>query len=315
MLLTQVRLLRFEKAAEQIGKTGVQARLEGIGKLALLLFCVATVGCDATSEPPVAEAITAARAYGKALPLQEVCDRIPDNTAAEDSVIMAQRYIDQWIREKVLVHEAETHLPEDLQTFESEIQAYRNALLLHHYKARYIQQRMELEVPEEDAVAYYEAHKDLFLLTDYAVRATFVHMPYASDQKHEFVETAMMTADTITSFPLQQWCVENGAVHSLDPSTWWYLEDLIQEVPIELYRTEKQLANRKLVQFEADNRTYFIRFLEHALIDNVAPFEVVHNRVSELILHRQKQELLLQLEEELLLQAWEIGSVEKVPIE
>lgn len=283
--------------------------------LAAALFCISMMGCDFSTQEVTSDAIHAARVFGIVLPLKEVCDRIPNNAAKEDSIIIAERYIEQWIREQVLVHEAETHLSPELQTFESEIQTYRNALLLHHYKERYVKQRMALEVPEEDAITYYEAHKDLFVLTDYAVRATFIHLPRESDDPNEFVETAMMDADSTTSFPLQQWCVEHGAVHSLDPASWWYLEDLIQEVPIELYRTEKQLANRKLVQFEAEGRTYFLRFLEHALIDNVAPFQVVQDRVSELILHRQKQKLLLQLEEELLIQAWEEGNVEKMEIQ
>ncbi len=280
-----------------------------------LLLALGLCGCSFTDDDTQPQTVFAARAFDHVLPLQEVCDRIPDNASTSDSTLMAQRYVDQWIREQVLVQQAETHLPLDLQTFEREIRAYRNALLLHHYKERYVQQRLEQEVPDEDALAYYQAHKDLFVLTDYAVRATFVHVPLDAKQDIPFIETALMDDDSLTSFPLQQWCVEHGAVHSLNPEAWWYLEDLVQEVPIALYRTENQLASRKLIQFEDDERIYFLRFHEHALIDGVAPFEVVQDRVEELILHGKKQELLLQLEEELLIQAWQQGSVEKLLVD
>tara|TARA_B110000879_G_C11171486_1_gene513789 strand:+ start:611 stop:1528 length:918 start_codon:yes stop_codon:yes gene_type:complete len=272
-------------------------------------------GCAQRDEPEKPAEQFVATAFEHALPLQEICDHIPNNAADSDSALMAERYVDQWIREQVVVHEAENRLPEDLQTFEREIEAYRNALLLHHYKERYVQQRMGQEVPEEEALAYYMAHQDLFILMDYAVRATFVHLPDDDDLHLDFIKSAMLAPDTAPSFPLQQWCVEHAAIHSLNRETWWYLEDLIQEVPIELYRAEKQLANRKLITFDADGRNYFIRFHEHALIDGVAPFEVVQDRVSELILHGKKQELLLQLEEELLIQAWEKGSVQKLILE
>ena len=276
-----------------------------------MLLGSALVSCEFSHVNEAPAEIHAARAFDQVLPLIEVCDRIPNNASLADSTLMAQRYIDQWIREQVLVHQAETHLPLRLQGFEREIQAYRNALLLHHYKERYVQQRMQQDVPEEDALAFYEEHQDLFILTDYVVRATFIHLPREDGQDLPFIRSALMDDDSVTSFPLQQWCVEHGAVHSLNPTTWWYLEDLIQEVPLQLYRAEKQLANRKLIQFEAEERDYFIRFHEHALIDGVAPFEVVEDRVSELILHGKKQELLLQLEEELLIQAWEQGRVQK----
>lgn len=287
--------------------------IRSVSRLICGLICGASLfGCAQLAEPEKPAEHFVATAFEHALPLQEICDHIPNNAAAADSTLMAERYVDQWIREQVVVHEAENRLPQDLQTFEREIQAYRNALLLHHYKERYVQQRMEQEVPEEEALAYYMTHQDLFILMDYAVRATFVHLPEDDDLHLDFIRSALMAPDTAPSFPLQQWCVEHAAIHSLNPETWWYLEDLIQEVPIELYRAEKQLANRKLITFDADGRNYFIRFHEHALIDGVAPFEVVQDRVSELILHGKKQELLLQLEEELLIQAWEKGSVQKL---
>ncbi|MDE0979049.1 MAG: hypothetical protein OSA78_03580 [Flavobacteriales bacterium] len=273
---------------------------------------VSFLGCQQPSEPTESAKQFVAIAFEHVLPLQEICDHIPNNAEAADSTLMAERYVDQWIREQVVVHEAENRLPQDLQTFEREIQAYRNALLLHHYKERYVLQRMQQEVPEEEALAYYMEHQDLFILMDYAVRATFLHLPSEDDQDLNFIKSALMAPDTTPSFLLQQWCVEHAAVHSLNTETWWYLEDLIQEVPIELYRTEKQLTNRKLITFDADGRNYFIRFHEHAFIDGVSPFEVVKDRVSELILHGKKQALLIQLEEDLLIQAWEQGNVQKL---
>ena len=76
------------------------------------------------------------------------------------------------------------------------------------------------------------------------------------------------------------------------------------------YRTESQLSSRRLVDFEADGRRYLVRFLEHALKDEVAPFSAVRNDVMEMILHRRKQQLLLTMEEQLVVKAWAEGLVE-----
>ena len=77
------------------------------------------------------------------------------------------------------------------------------------------------------------------------------------------------------------------------------------------YRTESQLSSRRLVDFEADGRRYLVRFLEHALKDNVAPFSAVREEVVDMILHRRQQELLLAMEEQLVFKAWADGDVEK----
>ena len=76
------------------------------------------------------------------------------------------------------------------------------------------------------------------------------------------------------------------------------------------YRTESQLSSRRLVDFEADGRHYLVRFIDHALKDEVAPFSAVRNDVTEMILHRRKQQLLLTMEEQLVVKAWAEGLVE-----
>ncbi len=269
------------------------------------------MGCSLPDAPIESVDDVAAVAFGRSLPLQAVADRIPDFSNTEDSLAIAERYIDQWIREQVLVHQAEIHLPLELQAFQEEMDTYRNALLLHHYKERYVQQRLATEVAEEDALSYYEEHLDLFVLTDYVVRATFVHLPEVDEAGKKFLKHELMSDDSLTTFPLEQWCVEHGAVHSVDQSQWWYLEDLLKELPLQLYRAEKQLTNRRLITFDDNGRFYFVRFLEHALKDGVAPYDLAQDKVKELILHSRRQTLLMQLEEDLLLQAWADGEIEK----
>ena len=76
------------------------------------------------------------------------------------------------------------------------------------------------------------------------------------------------------------------------------------------YRTASQISSRRLVDFEAEGRHYLVRFIEHALKDEVAPFSAVRNDVTEMILHRRKQQLLLAMEEQLVVKAWAKGLVE-----
>lgn len=77
------------------------------------------------------------------------------------------------------------------------------------------------------------------------------------------------------------------------------------------YRTEAQLSSRRPIEFEAEGRTFLVRFLEHALKDNVAPFSAVREEVVEMIIHRRRQALLLAMEEQLVVRAWAEGKVER----
>lgn len=276
------------------------------GVVLLLTSCGWLPG-DASDEP---EAI-AARAFDRVFTLKEVGARIPDELAPEDSAEMAARVIDGWLREQVLVQQARTALPLEEQDFADELATYERALLTHAYEDRYVAQRLNGVVTEQEARSFYDQALDLFALNDFVVRATFVHLPAngLSESTRSFLTESMMSADTAVIGALEVWCIENAAVHSVTPDTWWRLDDLLREVPLQLYRPERQLADRRLITFEQDGRAHFLRFWDHATAGEPAPFEAVQDQINELILHTRRESLLTDLQEELLRKAWENGSL------
>ena len=269
------------------------------------------VGCSHWIDEPVKSEPVAARVYERNLLLSEIEDHIPNGTSPEDSVAMASRYMDQWIREQVMVHQAELRLPDGDADFSRELEAYRNALLLHAYKDRYVRERLETMVSDEEASSYYERNKASFILTDYSVRVLFVSAPAAMDEQMDEMRDAMASLDSSQFLSMERWCVENGATFSLADDIWWTLGELTKEVPLQLYRAETQIARRRPIEFEAEERIHLVRFLEHALKNEVAPFEAVRNQVDELILHQRRKKLLLDLEENLVVSAWSEGAVQR----
>ena len=266
---------------------------------------LALTGCgDATVESTQA----IARVGTELLTAEQVHARVPAGLSLGDSTTAAQRYIDQWVREQILVAQAEASLPPEAMAFEDEIKAYRSALLLHAFKERYINERMVNEVSESEAFNFYESNQESFLLTDYAIRVLFINAPETAIL--DDIREPFAALDSTGMIDIERWCVENGAIYGLDGSTWWTLSAFTKEVPMNFYRTESQLSSRRLVDFEADGRHYLVRFIEHALKDEVAPFSAVRDDVTEMILHRRKQKLLLDMEEQLVVNAWAEGLVE-----
>lgn len=251
---------------------------------------------------------SAAAVYGRALPWSDLSGQIPNDLAPEDSAVMATRLIEGWLREQVILHQAERELaPADLD-FTTELEAYRNALVTHRYEERYVAERLNPVVTEAEALAFYESQPDLFMLTDYVVRARFLHFP-ADGRQPDAVRALFTSDDSLKVAELESWCVQHGATYNIDPEIWWLLDDLVREVPVQLYRPERQIADRRLLDFEQDGRVYWLQFLEHALKDAPAPFEMVRERIEELILHRRRTELLAELQERLLEKAHAEGAI------
>ena len=275
------------------------------GILCWIAFGGAGAGCGEAAESST-QAV--ARVGTATLTTAQVQAHVPVGLSLDDSATAAQRYVDQWVREQILVAQAEAALPPEAIAFEDEIKAYRNALLLHDFKERYVNERLDGEVSEEEALAFYEANEASFMLTDYAVRVLFINAPETAVL--DDIREPFAALDSTGMIDIERWCVENGAIYGLDGSTWWKLSAFTKEVPMNFYRTASQISSRRLVDFEAEGRHYLVRFIEHALKDEVAPFSAVRNDVTEMILHRRKQQLLLAMEEQLVVKAWGEGLVE-----
>lgn len=269
-------------------------------------LCWGWIGCGDGGGAP-SEAL--ARVGEHVLTADLVAQRIPQGLNPDDSTTAAERYVDQWVREQILVAQAEAALSPEEAAFDEELTAYRNALLLHAFKERYINERLDTEVSEEEALSFYNVNQASFMLSDYAVRVLFINAPETAVM--DTIPQAFAKVDSTGMLGIERWCVENGAIYGLDGDTWWTLSAFTKEVPMNFYRTESQLSSRRLVDFEADGRRYLVRFLEHALKDEVAPFSAVRDEVVEMIVHRRQQELLLAMEEQLVVKAWAEGDVEK----
>lgn len=287
------------------GSTPVRAN--GL-RCAAFAICVALgwIGCQ-SSGASADEVI--ARVGDQKLVASAVRSHVPTGLNPEDSVRSAERFVDQWIREQIIVLQAQEALPPEAIDFESELATYRNALLLHAFKERYASERLNVKVSEAEAMAFYAENEQSFVLTDYAIRVLFINAPSGSNLNA--VREPFASMDSTRIIEVERWCVENGAGYALDGSTWWTLSAFTKEVPMNFYRTETQLASRRLVEFEANDRTYLVQFLEHALKDHVAPFSAVQEQVTEMIVHRRRQALLLAMEEQLVVKAWAEGRVER----
>ena len=102
----------------------------------------------------------------KTLSVEQLQQRIPPGMDPEDSIAIVNQYIDQWIREQIFIQQAEQSLSDETVDFEDEVEAYRNALVLHEYKNRFVNKQLNTNVSEEEALNYYQENQQSFVLTD-----------------------------------------------------------------------------------------------------------------------------------------------------
>ena len=142
------------------------------------------------------------KAFNKVLLLDSISSRIPDNLSYDDSLVLADRIVHGWIREQVLLAQAEKSLQGADYNFEQKIENYRNALQVSEYENQYVNSRLNRKVTEDEISAFHEANPELFKLPEHVVRAVFIHLPVEEndlDSAKVWLQEAWLTSAISTN--------------------------------------------------------------------------------------------------------------------
>lgn len=253
----------------------------------------------------------AARAYDQYLSWEEVQAIVPDMASPEDSAVLAERYINDWLKEQVLLYTAEQRLPEEKQQFEKELEAHRKALLTFAYENLFVQQRLDTAVSSSEIEDFYEQNKSIFSLNDYIVKVKFAVLGQETPRIKQF-RKLFDSNDPEDLVKLEQFCVNSGAAYYIDYESWMYFEDLLSRVPLEVYNIEAFLKQNQRIEFEKSGKIYFVKFIDYKLKDAVSPLPLVAGNIKSMILNRRKKELLATMRDDLFIAAYSSKNVEKL---
>jgi len=232
----------------------------------------------------------------------------------EDSILFSDRIINSWIREQVMLAQAEKSLSDQYPKFERQIQTYRNSLLVSEYESSYVDSRLNRVVTEEEITEFHNLNPELFKLSEHVVRAVFVHLP-EEEVELDSVKFWLSEADSITMPNLEKWCIEHGANYAIDTEYWWLISDLLNQIPMQIYRIEDQLKRKKIIEFNDNGRTFLLKILDHRLKNLPSPLAISRDRIVEIILQERRRTILENLRDELVKEAWALGQISRDSIQ
>jgi hypothetical protein len=124
-----------------------------------------------------------ARVGDSRLYLNEVFYQVPAILLEHDSLAVLENYRNNWIRRELLHQEAIRLGLDKNPTIQSKIETFKKDILAQSLLDHMISQSGDIQVTRQEAVAYYETHKDQFKLNEPYVR--FRHLSAASMQDAE----------------------------------------------------------------------------------------------------------------------------------
>jgi len=237
-----------------------------------------------------------ATVFDRNLYLSDLETMIPEGATAEDSTLIINAFVERWVRDAALAHEAELAIPKDLN-IDKLVADYRSSLAKNNYEKTLIQQFLDSVVTEQDYLSYYEQHKQQFSLKSPLFKSYFLKIPKKTkgiDKVKKWLKKDnVQHIDEIKSF-----AINAGALYLLNDSVWYQANELIAKFPKDAIG-QHELVSKKMITYSDENFKYFLKILNKTDAGEVSPLEKVRNQIKLVILHQRKKKLLREKKEAL----------------
>lgn len=242
------------------------------------------------------EPILLAQVFDYKLYFDDIKDLIQGYANAEDSVQQVRSLTDHWVRDRLLLVEAEKNFPKEAN-MNKLLEDYRQSLLRHFFEQRTLEERLDTVITETDLLNYYEANKDQHRLESAILRCYYFK-----------IKKPLARADKILqwwkTFPQQHrqdvltYADKHAKTNWPDSTQWHEMQMVVQLFPEGTLSPATIRSNRGIVREDRDF-IYLLYPLEVYQAQDIAPLDRIREQAARYILHQRELELLDRIGKEI----------------
>lgn len=236
----------------------------------------------------------------------------PEFKDSLDSINWVQAYVDNWIKESLILEKAKFNLQEGRTAFDKELKEYENSLLKHKYELEIVKNYLDTNVTKEELSSFYDENKDNFLLLDYLIQAYFIVLDKELDKKKkDRIKKIFRSKDKKNWTKLEKLCIDNNAEFELFDSTWHKWEEFSGEFNLEINKLDSWLRYNDFIDYIDSSNYYLIRIENYKLKNEISPLRFEQEKIRQIILHQRKLDLIKKMENEIYEEAKEKGKFKR----
>jgi len=232
----------------------------------------------------------------KDLMLEEVLEEMP--IQIEDSSFFVERYMNDWIRNQLMIYHAEINLSSAIQNYEKQIKEYRASLLIYAYQQELINQNFDTSISLKQVTDYYNQYKDEFKLSKNIFKGRFIVVDRSAPKLINLNKWYKSNKESSLE-DLNDYCQQFAKEYYLEDDKWQYFSIFNQKLPEYIIEESYFLENTKGVVFEDVNLRYYVFIKDYLINGSISPLEMEQEKIKNVLLNKNKIEYLKQLEDEL----------------
>lgn len=240
-----------------------------------------------------------ARVYDSYLFQEDLEEIVPTELKGDDSAQFVQNYLNVWAKNELMIYKAEFNLTEEQKEFEEQIANYRNDLLKFAYLQKYVDDRLDTTITEEQILNYYQQNKENFVLKENILKFRYLSVPAdAPDQKD--IDKWFKSGKEEDQEALLEYALKYSRGFSLQDTSWVSYGDLARLIPLQTYNEQEFLARNDFFKVQNDSLHYFVDITEYKIKDGSSPLNYVRDIIKNTLINRRRLELISELEKGLL---------------
>ena len=232
-----------------------------------------------------------ARVYDDYLYESDLKGIVAPGTLPKDSLLITRSYIENWVRQRLIIQQAEKNLNSSQLDFTKQLENYKNSLTIFAYENALVRQKLDTLITEEETQNYYDANQQNFLLKDNIVQVQYVKLPLKSTISKQ-VKKLLNSDSQDDKNTLAELCEKNASDYFLDAENWLLFNDVLKQVPFKTYNQEEFLKNHRDLEYQDSMFVYLVRFKDFKIKESVSPLSFEKQRIRDIILNKRKIELI-----------------------
>ena len=240
-----------------------------------------------------------AEAYGDKLYWSDLRPVVPMDASPVDSAAIARRFLDNWARDRVMLHMAQQNLDKDQVNVEEQLKAYRESLITFAYEQALVLQNLDTVVSGSQVQEYYDKNIANFQLKDNIVRVRWFKMRGNDKKLLKRVEQLWRGNEEEDTHKLELLLAERGTAIIDTHDDWMDFGTLQQQVPLRPDNPTDWLQRQDKVIVDDATGTYFVNLIDHRLKDSTSPIDLVEPKIRSILINQRKLKLVERMREEL----------------
>jgi hypothetical protein len=250
-----------------------------------------------------------ARVYDEYLYFSDVKNLIQPGTSASDSLSITRNYINNWVKNQLLLQKADENLTEDQKDFSRQLEDYRNSLIIYKYESELIRQNRDTLIEDSEIEDYYNKNSQNFKLNENIVQVLYVKIEDDSP-KLKKIRNFVKSDKEEDRDSLEYYCIRYADDYGLIDREWITFSDLLQKIPLTVGNPESFLPKNTFVQHHEEDYWYYIHILNFGLKNSVSPISLEKENIKSIILNKRKKLLIKKMQDEIYDQAMQENNFE-----